>query len=32
LLHGFIKKAQKSPIKDLDLAKSNKNKHQRGLA
>jgi phage-related protein len=31
LLHGFIKKTQKSPDKDLDLAKSNKIKHQRGL-
>jgi phage-related protein len=31
LLHGFIKKTQKSPREDLDLAKSNKAKHQRGL-
>ena len=31
LLHGFIKKTQKTPQKDLDLAKRNKVKHQRGL-
>jgi phage-related protein len=31
LLHGFIKKTQKSPDKDLELAKRNKWKHQRGL-
>jgi phage-related protein len=31
LLHGFIKKTQKTPREDLDLAKSNKAKHQRGL-
>jgi phage-related protein len=31
LLHGFIKKTQKTPRWDLDLAKSNKVKHQRGL-
>jgi len=31
LLHGFIKKTQKTPQKDLDLAKRNKAKHQRGL-
>jgi phage-related protein len=31
LLHGFIKKTQKTPDEDLDLARSNKNKHQRGL-
>jgi phage-related protein len=31
LLHGFIKKTQKTPHDDLDLAKSNKGKHQRGL-
>ena len=31
LLHGFIKKSQKAPVEDLDLAKSNKNKHQFGL-
>jgi len=31
LLHGFIKKTQKTPSEDLDLAKGNKAKHQRGL-
>lgn len=31
LLHGFIKKTQKTPDDDLDLALRNKNKHQRGL-
>ena len=31
LLHGFIKKTQKTPREDLGLAKSNKAKHQRGL-
>ena len=31
LLHGFIKKTQKTPQENLDLAKSNKAKHQRGL-
>jgi phage-related protein len=31
LLHGFIKKTQKTPDEDLDLARSNKSKHQRGL-
>ena len=31
LLHGFIKKTQKTPTEDLDLARSNKSKHQRGL-
>jgi phage-related protein len=31
LLHGFIKKTRRTPIEDLELAKSNKNKHQRGL-
>ena len=32
LLHGFIKKTQKTPVEDLALARSNKTKHQRGLA
>jgi phage-related protein len=27
LLHGFIKKAQKTPVDDLELARKNKNKH-----
>jgi phage-related protein len=31
LLHGFIKKTRKTPDEDLELARSNKNKHQRGL-
>ena len=31
LLHGFIKKTQKTPREDLDPAKNNKAKHQRGL-
>ena len=31
LLHGFIKKTQTTPDEDLDLARRNKYKHQRGL-
>jgi phage-related protein len=31
LLHGFIKKSRKTPHEDLELARSNKGKHQRGL-
>lgn len=31
LLHGFIKKTQRAPAEDLELARSNKSKHQRGL-
>lgn len=31
LLHGFIKKTQKTPDEDLELARNNKRKHQRGL-
>jgi len=31
LLHGFIKKTQKTPDDDLALAKKNKNKHQGEL-
>ncbi len=31
LLHGFIKKTQKTAAEDLELARSNKSKHQRGL-
>jgi phage-related protein len=31
LLHGFIKKTRKTPDEDLELARTNKNKHQRGL-
>jgi phage-related protein len=29
LLHGFVKKTRKTPGDDLDLARSNKRKHQR---
>jgi phage-related protein len=31
LLHGFIKKSQKTPDEDLGLAKKNKSKHQGEL-
>ncbi len=31
LLHGFIKKTQKTPGEDLALARTNKEKHKRGL-
>jgi phage-related protein len=31
LLHGFIKKTQKTPAEDLSLAAHNKSKHERGL-
>ena len=31
LLHGFIKKTRQTPVEDLDLARRNKGKHQRGL-
>lgn len=31
LLHGFVKKTQATPKSDLELAKSNKSKHERGL-
>lgn len=31
LLHGFIKKTQKTPGEDLELARRNKGKHQLGL-
>jgi phage-related protein len=31
LLHGFIKKTQKTPGEDLELARNIKKKHQRGL-
>jgi phage-related protein len=30
LLHGFIKKTQKTPDEDLELARRNKSKHQQG--
>lgn len=29
LLHGFIKKARKTPVEDLALAYRNKNRHER---
>lgn len=31
LLHGFVKKTQKTPDKDLNLARDNMRKHQRGV-
>lgn len=31
LLHGFIKKSQKTPLEDLELARKNKAKHEREL-
>jgi phage-related protein len=31
LLHGFIKKTQKTPDEDLEQARNNRKKHQRGL-
>jgi phage-related protein len=31
LLHGFIKKSRSTPHNDLELARSNKGKQQRGL-
>jgi len=32
LLHGFIKKAARMPNEDLQLARGNKSKHERGLS
>jgi phage-related protein len=32
LLHAFIKKTRKTPDEELNLAKTNRNKHQKGLA
>ncbi len=32
LLHGFVKKSQRTPTADLELARANKKKHERGLA
>jgi phage-related protein len=32
LLHGFIKKSQRTPAAELELARTNKRKHERGLA
>lgn len=31
LLHGFVKKTQRTPLDDLELARKNKSKHERGL-
>ena len=31
LLHGFIKKTQRTPAIDLTLARKNKRQHERGL-
>lgn len=31
LLHGFIKKSRRTPKEDLNLARANKRKHERGL-
>lgn len=31
LLHGFIKKTQRTPREDLDLARRNRRHHERGL-
>ncbi len=31
LLHGFIKKTRKTPVEDLEMARRNRSKHQRGL-
>lgn len=32
LLHGFIKKTQRTPEDDLALARKNKKKHEQGLS
>ena len=32
LLHAFMKKTQKTPSEDMELARTNKAKHQRGLS
>jgi phage-related protein len=32
LLHGFVKKTQQTPARDLALARTNKRKHERSLA
>jgi phage-related protein len=31
LLHGFTKKTRRTPAQDLNLARNNKKKHERGL-
>ena len=32
LLHSFIKKSRSTPAEDLELARANKRKHERGLS
>ena len=32
LLHGFTKKTRRTPTDDLELARANKKKHEKGLA
>lgn len=32
LLHAFIKKTERTPAPDLDLAKANKKRHEEGLS
>jgi len=31
LLHGILKKSRATPVSDLDLARANKRKHEKGL-
>ena len=31
LLHAFIKKSQRTPVPDLELARANKRSHEKGL-
>jgi phage-related protein len=31
LLHGFVKKTRATPDADLDLARANKRRHERGM-
>jgi phage-related protein len=31
LLHGFIKKTRRTPDSDLEIARKNKRKHERGM-
>ncbi len=31
LLHGFIKKTRTTPDRDLEIARTNKRKHEQGL-
>ena len=32
LLHGFIKKTRQTPDSDLEIARKNKRKHERGMS